>query len=437
VAGTKKISQLQNLTDDLLTGEAILPVVIADPLIPNRKTKVNQLFRGVSGGSKQSPGIAFDLNRSTGVYQNAYNEFGIAFGTAGFYFTKISDTSGSTTVTAKFQAIDDAANNVNITFQPKGSGIVSVQSGSTFRVQDTQFEIADDVSSNKRARFEVSNIGTGLRIFSLPLVDVGNATTLVGTDTSQTITNKVIRVAEADFSITDGTKSGKFGIDWTFTDTGTKTYLLPDPGPGTIQSNLIDDVTSQNLSNKTLVQPNFAASSTSTFKAVFDASNLTASRTITFPDLSVILVGTDATQSLSAKTYIQPIFADATDVTKKVTFNLSNLLTATNASYTFPISTSLNTSGVSTLVTELASQTLRNKQIDNPSFVDATVGSRRVDIDLSNITATRTIRFPNGDATLLSTDNAGSLSSIDFGGQISAQSLGGRLRIQQHFIAGW
>lgn len=437
MAGTKKISQLQNLTDDLLTGEAILPVVIADPLIPNRKTKVNQLFRGLSGGSKSAPGLAFDLNRGTGVYQNAYNEFGIAFGTSGFYFTKISDTSGSTTITTKIQAIDDVANNVNITFQPKGSGIVGVQSGSTFRLQDTQFEIADDVSANKRARFEVSNIGTGLRIFSLPLVDVGNATTLVGTDTSQTLTNKTIRVGEADFSITDGTKAGKFGIDWIFTETGTKTYLLPDPGPGTIQSNLIDDVSIQNLSNKTLVQPNFAASSTSSFKAIFDASNLTASRTVTFPDLSVILVGTDATQSLSAKTYIQPIFADATDITKKVTFNLSNLLTATNASFTFPISTSLNTIGVSTLVTELASQTLRNKLINDAVFVQLPDANRRITISLSNITAPRTIRFPDGDATLLSTENAGSLSNIDFGGQISAQSLGGRLRIQQHFIAGW
>jgi len=80
VAGTKKISQLDNLTDGLLTGEAILPVVIADPLTPNRKSKVNQLFRGVAAGTLEAPGLAFDLNRATGLYQNAYDEIGIAFG---------------------------------------------------------------------------------------------------------------------------------------------------------------------------------------------------------------------------------------------------------------------------------------------------------------------------------------------------------------------
>jgi len=436
VAGTKKISQLDNLTNDILTGEAIVPVVIADPLTPNRKAKINQLFRGVASGSKTAPGLAFDLNRTTGLYQTAYNELGLAFGTAGFYLTKITEAQ-TNTVTNKVQAVDDVANNVNILFQPKGAGIVGVQSGSTFRLQDTQFEIADDVSSAKRARFEVSNIGTGLRIFALPLVDVGNTTTLLGTDTSQTITNKTIRVNEANFTLLDSTKEAKFGIDWILTETGLKTYFLPDPGPGTTQSNIIDDVSTQTLSNKTLVQPSVAVSATSSNKALFDASNLTGTRTVTFPDLSVTLVGTDSTQTLSAKTYVFPVFADTTDQSKKVTFNLSNLLTSTTSAFSFPVSTLLNTTGTSILVSELATQTIRNKLINNPTFVDVTDSNRRIQIDLTNITAERMIKFPDGDATLLSTNNAGSLSNIDFGGQITAQSLGGRLRLQQYFIAGW
>jgi len=436
VAGTKKISQLDNLTNDILTGEAIVPVVIADPLTPNRKAKINQLFRGVASGSKTAPGLAFDLNRTTGLYQTAYNELGLAFGTAGFYLTKITEAQ-TNTVTNKVQAVDDVANNVNILFQPKGAGTVGVQSGSTFRLQDTQFEIADDVSSGKRARFEVSNIGTGLRIFSLPLVDVGNTTTLLGTDTSQTITNKIIRVNEANFTLLDSTKEAKFGIDWILTETGLKTYFLPDPGPGTTQSNIIDDVSTQTLSNKTLVQPSVAVSATSSNKALFDASNLTGTRTVTFPDLSVTLVGTDSTQTLSAKTYVFPVFADTTDQSKKVTFNLSNLLTSTTSAFSFPVSTLLNTTGTSILVSELATQTIRNKLINNPTFVDVTDSNRRIQIDLTNITAERMIKFPDGDATLLSTNNAGSLSNIDFGGQITAQSLGGRLRLQQYFIAGW
>lgn len=435
MAGTKKISQLDNLSNDILTGEAIIPVVIADPLIPNRKAKVNQLFRGLSQGTKAAPGLCFDLDRDTGLYQNNYNEIGISFGTAGYYYSKIVESP--TLSSAKIQAIDSAVDNVNIILQPKGSGTVGVQSGSVFRVQDTQFEIADDVTSTKKARFEVSNIGSGTKIFGLPTVTVGNSTTLVATDTAQTITNKVIRVDEDDFFVTDGNFSAKFGIDWFLTTgTATKTYFFPDPGPGVTTVNIIDDVSTQNLSNKTLIQPSFAANISTNIKALFNASNLTATRTVTFPDLSITLVGESSTQSITNKTYIAPIFADTTDPTKRVQFVLSNLITSTINSFTFP--TQLNSGGsTSILVTERATQTLRNKDYDKPEFVDITDNDRRIVFDLSNITSTRTITFPNEDAILLSSNNTGTLEGIVFSGSISADSFGGRLRLRTHFLAGW
>ena len=58
---TKRISQLETISNALVTGEAILPIVISDPLIPNRKAKVNQLFRGLSAGSQAAPGLALSL----------------------------------------------------------------------------------------------------------------------------------------------------------------------------------------------------------------------------------------------------------------------------------------------------------------------------------------------------------------------------------------
>ena len=58
--GTKKISQLDTIADSNLSGEAILPVVVSDPLIPNRKAKVNQLFKGMAQGTKADPGLCFD-----------------------------------------------------------------------------------------------------------------------------------------------------------------------------------------------------------------------------------------------------------------------------------------------------------------------------------------------------------------------------------------
>ena len=68
--GTKKISQLETISDSNISGEAILPIVVSDPLIPNRKAKVNQLFRGLAQGSKDAPGLAFDLDRDSGLYQS-------------------------------------------------------------------------------------------------------------------------------------------------------------------------------------------------------------------------------------------------------------------------------------------------------------------------------------------------------------------------------
>ena len=87
--GTKKISQLETISDSNISGEAILPIVVSDPLIPNRKAKVNQLFRGLAQGTKDSPGLAFDLDRDSGLYQAAYNQIGIAFGDGGLYMTRL------------------------------------------------------------------------------------------------------------------------------------------------------------------------------------------------------------------------------------------------------------------------------------------------------------------------------------------------------------
>ena len=77
------------------------------------------------------------------------------------------------------------------------------------------------------------------------------------------------------------------------------------------------------------------------------------------------------------------------------------------------------------------------KNYDKPEFIDVDDNNRRVIISLENISSTRTIQFPNEDATLLSTANTASLQGISFGGAIAAHSFGGRLRLRTHFLAGW
>ena len=107
--------------------------------------------------------------------------------------------------------------------------------------------------------------------------------------------------------------------------------------------------------------------------------------------------------------------------------------------YGFPENDDLNTESTDTniLVTDLATQDLTNKRINRPILIDdLDVNNRIVTLSLDNITAGRTIRFPDADATLLSTENVAA-DEVTFGGPISGQSLGGRTRLQQHFISGW
>ena len=133
--GTKKISQLETISDSNISGEAILPIVVSDPLIPNRKAKVNQLFRGLAQGSKDAPGLAFDLDRDSGLYQSAYNQIGIAFGDGGLYMTRLDNGNSSTSLYVT--AIDDTANNTDIVFAPKGTGTLKVTG--QFLMSDEQF----------------------------------------------------------------------------------------------------------------------------------------------------------------------------------------------------------------------------------------------------------------------------------------------------------
>lgn len=118
-----------------------------------------------------------------------------------------------------------------------------------------------------------------------------------------------------------------------------------------------------------------------------------------------------------------------------IAFELSNLFPNSTTNISFP--TTLNTSGTSLLVTELATQTLRNKSLDRPDIIDINDADRRVRFDLTNITGTRTIVFPNEDATLLASSNTSTIEGISFAGAISADFFGGRLRLRTHFLAGW
>ncbi len=442
--GTKKISQLETISDANLSGEAILPVVVSDPLIPNRKAKVNQLFKGVAQGTKANPGLSFDLDRDSGLYQSAYDQLGIAFGDGGFYMSRIVNSATSTSL--YIAAVDDVADNADIVFSPKGSGSVKVTG--QFEIDDSAFVLTD--AQGPKARFEVSNVGTGTatRIFTFPAITSGSGTTIVGSDTTQTLTNKTILIDEDNFVITDNTEEAIFQINWSITSGARRSYFLPDAGtvtttaePTATVSTLLDTKAEQTTLNKTLVNPKLAATADSTSKATFDSSALTANRNITVPDTNITLVGTDATQILENKTVKNLILADDTDITKKLNFDLSNLNTATNRKLGFPSTDDLNTtvSDTNVIVLDKATQTLENKFLVTSGFQKPAAGGgqqSKVTIDTSNITADRNIKFPDADATLLSTQNV-ALEDVTFGAGIGANNLTGQTRLQQFFYAGF
>ena len=439
--GTRKISQLDTISDANISGEAILPVVVSDPLIPNRKAKVNQLFKGVTQGTKSAPGLCFDLDRNTGLYQNAYDQLGLSFGDSGFYFTSL--TNSATSKSLYFTAIDDVASNVDIVLSPKGTGAVKVTGN--FVISDQTFILED--AQGPKARFEVSNIGTGTstRIFTLPAITSGNGTTIVGDDTQQTLRNKTILIDEDNLVITDGDEEAIFQINWPVTQDTRRSYFLPDAGtvtttaePTATSSTLIDTKAEQKLLTKTLVNLKLAANpEDATSWAQFNTDALTSNRVITVPDQSLTLVGTDSTQTLSNKVIESLLLQDSTDNTKKVTINLDNQLTQATEIVKFPPANDLNSGGTSIFVTESALQTLKQKSFVEPKVVNAQAGlAGSVTFSIDNITEDRVIKFPDADATLLSTDNV-TLEDVRFGAGIDAEHLTGRLRLQQFFYAGF
>jgi len=439
--GTRKISQLETISDANISGEAILPIVVSDPLIPNRKAKVNQLFRGVAQGTKTAPGLSFDLDRDSGLYQNAYNQIGIAFGEGGLYLSRIVNTA--TSASLYVTAVDDSADNADIVFAPKGTGSVKVTG--QFLMSDNQFILED--AQGPKARFEVSNVGTGTntRIMTLPAITAGNGTVLVGDDTQQTLRNKTILIDEDNFVITDGTEEAIFQINWVQTSDTRRSYFLPDGGtvtttaePTATASTLLDTKAEQTSLNKTFVDVKFAADAEdATEWAQINTSSLTANRTITVPDQNIELVGTDATQTLQNKSIESLILQDPTDNTKKAVFSVANSNTLTTQTFQFPPTNILNNVGNHTLVTERATQTLSGKTLVNPTLRSADTTSQGViNIQVDNITEARTIRFPDADATLLSTENV-TFDDVSFGAGISAANLTGRTRQQQFFYAGF
>ena len=355
------------------------------------------------------------------------------------------NTDGSSTLVIR--AIDTASATSSIEMTPQGSGYFTIN-GPIIQT-DAQFFLQGDQNPAKRVQFNVDTISTqsGTRRFDLPNVGTNTSTTVLANDTFQTITNKTIIIKDAELQITGSTatdKIAKFECD-AWESPGQHTYKLPDFGAAVTQSTLLDDITDQNVFNKNMVNPTFSNTPSTdeqndpTRYVIFDSALLTNNRTVTFPDLNIKVVGEASTQTLTNKVYKGAVFADIGDETRKIQLDLSNIADNQTYAFEFPnddVAAPLNTSGTNTLVSERKTQTLYNKTLELVKINNPNDANGIISIDATNLSGSRTIQFPDADATLLSTNNISNVA-ISFGGALAAPVLGGSIRLQSFFQAGW
>lgn len=123
-------------------------------------------------------------------------------------------------------------------------------------IQDTNLTIQDDGDNTKQFKFQASGITTGtLRTIVIP----DATTTLVGTDTTQTIMNKTIdnsntiTIKDVNFTIQDDgdtTKQAKFQASGISTGT-TRTFVFPDATTTLVGTDATQTLTNKSISGST------------------------------------------------------------------------------------------------------------------------------------------------------------------------------------------
>lgn len=186
-------------------------------------------------------------------------------------------------------------------------------------IKDVNFTIQDDGDITKQAKFQASSISTGTtRTFTFP----DASTTLVGTDATQTLSNKtlnnttVLTIQDSNLTIQDNgdaTKQAKLEASGISTGT-TRTFTLPDISD-TLVTRTSSDLAANRLKNKDLENSsvnlvdstdttkkiNFSSSSATTGTTTTLSSSSTTSRVVTLPNATDTLVARATTDTLTNK----------------------------------------------------------------------------------------------------------------------------------------
>ena len=323
-----------------------------------------------------------------------------AFPSTGSAATSASMRAELDLISAGFDKMPTLSGNANkfVIVNSTGTGLTQTDVLPAFTVTDTDFTVQDDGDNTRKFQFNAGSITTGnTRIYSMPDLN----TTLVGTDVTQTLTNKTLTSPVIATIVNTGTLTLPTSTDTLIgrntTDTLTN-KTLTNPVIGTIintgtltlptsTDTLVGRATSDTLTNKTISGANNTLSNIGN-SSLTNSSIVIGSSTLSLGGTLTTLAGV----TISGASNTLSNIANASLTNSSVTINSTSVALGASATITavnpnaLTIGTGLSGTSYSgsaavtiaidsTVATLSGSQTLSNKTISGSSNTLSNIGN--------------------------------------------------------------